>query len=53
MKRNRLKKDRAKGLPSVEENLSVQAADEDTPQVTIDIEQAWEEMRSLLEVNDE
>jgi hypothetical protein len=35
------------------ENLSVQAIDEDKPHVTIDIEKVREEMRRILEVNDE
>jgi hypothetical protein len=52
MNRNRVNKGRAKRQTSVEEHLAVHATDEDQPQVTIDIEQAWEEWRRLVEVKD-
>jgi hypothetical protein len=35
------------------ENISAQVTDDDNTSITIDIEKAWEEMRRLLEVNDE
>jgi hypothetical protein len=53
MKRHHVKQGKAKRLPSVEENLSGQASDEDTPHVTIDIDKAREEFRRLAEVQDE
>lgn len=52
-RRHRVNKDRSKRQPSVEEHLSGPATDEDTPQVTIDIEKAREEFRRLAEVKDE
>jgi hypothetical protein len=54
MKRSRrVNKDRMKRLPSVEENLSAHATDDDKPHVKIDIEKAREEMMRGLELNDE
>jgi len=54
MKRSRrVNKDRMKRLPSVEENLSAHATDDDNPQVTFDVEKAREEMMRGWELNDE
>jgi hypothetical protein len=53
MKRNRVKKDKPFALSSAVENISVQATDDDNTPITIDVEKAWEEMRSHLVVNDE
>jgi hypothetical protein len=54
MKRSRrMKKDRAKRLPSVEEYFSGQVTDDDNSHITIDVEEARRELRKLAEVKDE
>jgi hypothetical protein len=49
----RLKGDQPMRKQKQEETISAQATDDDNTPITIDIEKAREEMRSLLEVNDE